>query len=251
MQRVDIKNLSFSYGNIKVFDNFNLSISTGCLTTILGKNASGKTTLARILTGSLKYKGNINIPKNIGFIEEDLDYNYDMVMDLLVSKIKNFKKNDIQKRIFNISVEFNFSKYLDMKLNELSWLEKKLIVLGSYLINGVEVLILDNFFEGFDRKFKTEMQKKLRRYAKKENVTIINFTSVAENILYADNIIILDDGRIVLNGSKRMVLENEEVFEENEFELPFVVSLSNKLKFYDLIDKVYFDEKKLVNDLWK
>ena len=48
-----------------------------------------------------------------------------------------------------------------------------------------------------------------------------------------------------------MVLENEEVFEENEFELPFVVSLSNKLKFYDLIDKVYFDEKKLVNDLWK
>ena len=250
MQKVDIRNLSFSYGNIKVFDNFNLSISTGCLTAILGKNASGKTTLAHILTGNLKYKGDIDIPKNIGFTE-DLDCKNDIVMDLLVSKIKDLKKNDIQNKIFNISVEFNFSKSLDMKFNDLSLLEKKLVILGSYLISGVEVLILDNFFEGFDRKLKTEILKKLRRYAKKEDMTIINFTSEAEDVLYADNIIIIDGGEVVLSGSKKKVLENEGVFEENGLELPFVVSLSNKLMFYDLIDKVYFDEKKLVNDLWK
>lgn len=250
MQKVDIRNLSFSYGNIKVFDNFNLSISTGCLTAILGKNASGKTTLAHILTGNLKYKGDIDIPKNIGFTE-DLDYNDDIVMDLLVSKIKGLKKSDIQNKIFNISVEFNFSKYLDKKFNDLSLLEKKLVILGGYLVSGVEVLILDNFFEGFDRKLKTEILKKLRRYAKKEDMTIINFTSEAEDVLYADNIIIIDGGKVVLSGSKKKVLENEEVFEKNGLELPFVVSLSNKLMFYDLIDKVYFDEKKLVNDLWK
>ena len=34
-------------------------------------------------------------------------------------------------------------------------------------------------------------------------------------------------------------------------ELPFTVNLSNKLKFYELIDRVYFDDKKLVDDLWK
>ena len=46
-------------------------------------------------------------------------------------------------------------------------------------------------------------------------------------------------------------MSNKKVFEKYELERPFVVSLSDKLKFYDLIDKIYFDEKKLVNDLWK
>ena len=68
---------------------------------------------------------------------------------------------------------------------------------------------------------------------------------------YADNIVIIGEGKVLLKGSKKKVFEKEEVFEKYELERPFVVSLSDKLKFYDLIDKIYFDEKKLVNDLWK
>ena len=46
MQAIEIKNLSFNYGNIKVFDNLNLSISKGSFVTIYGKNGSGKSVLA-------------------------------------------------------------------------------------------------------------------------------------------------------------------------------------------------------------
>ena len=54
MQAFRIKNLNFSYGNLKVFDNLNLSVSEGKFVTIYGKNGSGKTTLAKIIGGIYK-----------------------------------------------------------------------------------------------------------------------------------------------------------------------------------------------------
>ena len=76
-------------------------------------------------------------------------------------------------------------------------------------------------------------------------------TNDVEDTLLADNIVIISEGKVLLEGSKRKVLERVEFFEKNNMSLPFVVSLSNKLKFYELINKIYFDEKKLVDDLWK
>ena len=258
MQAIDIKNLNFSYGNILVFKNLNLSVSEGSFVTILGRNGSGKTTLANILAGSLKYKGNIlifNKPfniDNIGFVNEQLENdNNDTVMNILIKEMPDLNKDNIKKKIFNISVKFHFSNYLDKSFNTLSVIEKKLIILGSYLIKPVKILIIDNFFEDFDKDLKKEILNKLRRFAKKENMTIVNFTNDVEDSLIADNIVIIGNGKILLNGSKRVVLENEEFFENYELGLPFVVSLSNKLRFYDLLDKIYFDEKKLVDKLWK
>ena len=255
MQAVGIKNLNFSYGNKKVFDNLNLSINVGTFTTILGNNGSGKTTLARILSGTLKYKGELSKSfksNEIGFIDEIYEYDSDdLVMNVLIKEAKKLKKDDIRNKIFNISVMFNFSKNLDKSFDNLSFTQKKLVVLGSYLIQNIKMLILDNFFEDFDKNLKKEIIKKLKRFAKRENITVVNFSNDVDEIFYADDIIIIGDGKVLLDGSKRKVFEKEDVFEKYELERPFVVSLSDKLKFYDLIDKIYFDEKKLVDDLWK
>ena len=66
-----------------------------------------------------------------------------------------------------------------------------------------------------------------------------------------DEVVIIGGGKVLLKGSKKRVLEDENFFETYDMELPFTVNLSNKLKFYELIDRVYFDDKKLVDDLWK
>ena len=188
----------------------------------------------------------------IGFIDEIYEYDSDdLVMNVLIKEAKKLKKDDIRNKIFNISVMFNFSKNLDKSFDNLSFTQKKLVVLGSYLIQNIKMLILDNFFEGFDKNLKKEIIKKLKRFAKRENITIVNFSNDVDEIFYADDIIIIGDGKVLLDGSKRKVFEKEDVFEKYELERPFVVSLSDKLKFYDLIDKIYFDEKKLVDDLWK
>lgn len=259
MQVVDIKNLSFSFKNVKVFTGLNLSISEGDFTVLLGKNGSGKTTLARILSGDLKFNGEIlvlnkqldkNIIKAVFPDYDDYD-SFDMVMDMLVASLKGFSKKEIQDRVINIASVLKINDVLDKSFNFLSFQEKTLVVLGITLIKKPKILVLDNIFDGFDRELKIKILKNIKQFSKKEKITVINMTNDVEDTLLADNIVIISEGKVLLEGSKRKVLERVEFFEKNNMSLPFVVSLSNKLKFYELINKIYFDEKKLVDDLWK
>ena len=115
------------------------------------------------------------------------------------------------------------------------------------ILKEPKILILDNALEGISNKERINILRILKRL----KITIVNFTNNSIDTLISDEIIIIGDGKVILHGSKRKVLEDEKFFEKNDLELPFVINLSNKLKFYDLIDKVYFNEKKLVDDLWK
>lgn len=260
MQAIDIKNLNFSYRNIKVFDDLNLSISEDSFTTILGKNGSGKTTLANILSGFLKYKGDILIldkpftesQNAIETLFSDLDdYDtYDSVINMFVL-LNSVDKRDVQKNILDISSEFEFSDVLDFSFNSLSFLKKKLVVLGIALIKNPKILVLDNFFDGMNKDLKKRILKKLKKLAKKKKITVVNITTDVEDTLLSDSIMIIDEGKVVLKGNRKKVFENEAFFETYDVELPFIVNLSDKLKFYELIDRIYFDEKKLVDDLWE
>lgn len=261
MQAIEIKNMAFSYGNIKMFDNFNLGISEGSFVSILGKNGSGKTTLVNILSGVLKFEGNILIfgkslskdiiNKNIFTIyDENYDYN-GKVMDVLAYELKCKKIKNIKEKIMNIALELDFADYLIMNFNDLSFEKKKLVILGLGLIQNPKILILDNLFEGVNKEFKDIILKKLKGYVKKKKMTIINVSNDVEEALYANMVVVIGEGKVLLKGSRQKVFENENFFEKNDFEPPFIVNLSYKLKFYELIDKIYLSEKKLVDDLWK
>lgn len=241
MQAIEIKNMSFSYGNTKVFEQFNLNISAGKFISILGKNGSGKTTLVNILAGRLRYSGDIlffgkKYFKGLVAIFDDLDeYESDeKVLDLLGG-------------FDDIALELEFNDVLDSEFNSLNLEKKKLVILGRALTLNSKILVIDNLFEGMNRNLKARIIKKL----KKKSMTIINFSNDIEEALFADMVVIIGGGKVLLKGSKRKVFENVEFFEKNDLGRPFIVNLSDKLKFYDLIDKVYFDEKKLVDDLWE
>lgn len=257
MQAVEIKNLNFSYGKRVVFDNLSVNIEAESFTTILGANGAGKTTLARILSGNFKFKGEIllfnkDIHKNnfVTLVVADMDdYDEDeIVMNVLKKAVKGYKK---EEKILEIATDFKFNKSLNKYFKELSWNEKILMVLVCGLLQKSKILIIDNIFEMVDETDKNRTLTKLKKYAKETKMTIVNITNDSEDVLKGDNIIILGDGKVILSGSKKAVLEETELFETRGLCLPFIVDLSNKLKFYELIDKTYYLEKKLVDDLWE
>lgn len=263
MQAIEIKNLSVKYGNIKVFDDCNLSIPEGRLVSILGKNGSGKTTLAKILSGRVNYNGDILvfgkkltkkiINKNIITIYDDMDEydTADILMNVLVDILKKRKINDIKETVLRLAKEFNFTDDLNKRFDILTLEKKKIVLLALSLEIKPKILILDNLMENINKNLKNIFLKKIRRIVKKEKMTVINISNDVEESMFADMIVIIGDGQVLLKGSKRKVFEQESFFENNDFELPFIVNLSYKLMFYDLINKVYFDEKKLVDDLWE
>lgn len=249
MQVVQIKNLNFNYGENIIFNNFNLNISEGKFVTILGKNGSGKTTLAKILGGF--YKKNIliygeNDYQNIKVIFDDLDFD-GIVMNILINSLKGLDKKEISDRVIEVSKLFGFDKLLNKDYDTLCLKDKKIVNLGIGILSKPKVLVLDNILEGLDKKNKNIILKKL----KKLKITVINLSNDVNDALISDEVVIIGGGKVLLKGSKKRVLEDENFFETYDMELPFTVNLSNKLKFYELIDRVYFDDKKLVDDLWK
>ena len=250
MRAIEVKNLSFNYGNIKVFNNLNLNVSEGQIVTVLGKNGSGKTTLAKILGGFIRsntlFFGKKINKKDVCVVFDNIDYN-GYVMNILINSIKGFSKKEVSDKVIELSKKIGFENILNRDFESICFFEKRLVNLCIGILKEPKILILDNALEGISNKERINILRILKRL----KITIVNFTNNCIDTLISDEIIIIGDGKVILHGSKRKVLEDEKFFEKNDLELPFVINLSNKLKFYDLIDKVYFNEKKLVDDLWK
>lgn len=268
MREINIKNLNFNYGKNIVFKNLNLIIKEGSFTTILGKNGSGKSTLVKILLGLQKFDGNIlifgtplnketikDIRKQIGVVFENPDeYMFaETVMDELAIPLENMglPSDEIRKKVLDVASEIGLDKYLEENPITLSWEKRQLIALGSALISEPNILILDSAFEPLDDNLKNKFFQIIKKINKKRKITVINVTNDSEEALLADNIIVIGSGRAILCGTKEEVFKEEKIIEENGLTFPFVVNLSMKLKFYGLVDKIYFNEKKLVDDLWK
>ncbi len=124
--------------------------------------------------------------------------------------------------------------------------ELKLKIL-SCLNSNNEVFVFMNVLTYLDNDFK----ERLIRYLKLGNRRIINYTTDIEETLLLDYIVVIHENKVIIEGKKELVLKEEKILKKLGFNLPFAVELSNGLKYYGLVTKTYFNNKELVNDLWK
>ena len=136
---------------------------------------------------------------------------------------------------------FDF-KNIDRPINKLTLDEKQTVALMSALIINPKILVLDEAFTYISKS----CSKKILNILKKINITIISVTHDVEELLLSDNIIILKEGKIIINDKKEKVFESDLL--DN---YPFIIDLSNKLKYYELVDKISYSYKELVNEVWK
>ena len=258
MNAVDIENLNFSYNDTLVFNDLSLSIDEKSITTILGKGSIGKSTLFKILCGDLKYDGNIlvlnksikyNLEKGyLGFISTD-SYSFkkrivkDEILYCLENKGIAFSKIDAELK--RISKKVCLQNILDFKISDLNVKEKNLLMVAIQIINKPKIIIIDNVFDYLDNEKKTIWKELIR--LNRKGTTIVNITQNPEECLFGKDIIILNDS--VLYFKTKDILEED--FLNNDLDVPFIISLSNKLKFYNLLDKNYLDIDKLVDVLWQ
>lgn len=260
---IEIKDLNFKYEN-EVFRNFNLTIKEKTWTTIIGPNGSGKSTLLKILLGLLDCQGEIKIDglslnhknkylirEKIGIVFENPDNQFvsEVVRDELIFKLENLGKNKeyISKKIEYITDLFDIKDLLKKTPYELSNSEKQVISLASSLINEPKILILDEALNNIEKFNKENVYKILKDL----NITIINVTHDMEETILGDEIIILDNGNLIMQGTKEVVLREEKLFNKLGLELPFMAQLSLKLSYYDLVDDLIFDMEEMVDKLWK
>lgn len=254
---IEIDGLNFKYKNITVFDELNLNIKQGSFTTIIGPNSSGKSTLVKLLLGLARgntiilceglpiTKHNLKtLRKDIGYIYGDDLFINETVIDEIAFTLENLNisKKEISTRIKSIANKLKIEPILEKNPYNLNKEQKWLLKLASALVINPKLLIIDDGFTCLHPK-KRKIVLDLLNKLNKKDLTIITTTNDIEEVMYAEDIILLENG-------KAQNIKKEELLEEL-VGTPFIISLCEKLKLYELIEKTYLEEEKLVNVLWK
>ena len=161
---------------------------------------------------------------------------------IVITKDRSMETFEISNDIFELFHEEKLIHKKDLtKIDEL-----KLKILASLNTNKT-VFVFFDILTYLDKAFK----ERLIRYLILNKKRIINYTTNIEETLLLDYLVVLHENKIIMEGQKELVLQEEKILKKLGFNLPFIVELSNGLKYYGVIDKVYFNNEELVNVLWK
>ena len=223
---ITVKSMSFKYDNNYIFEDFDLEIEKGSFTTIIGQNGSGKSTLAKILIGLYQASGyiaidgyllnNFYIKKirrsfSVCFDSADEHFIGETVKDDLAFTLENleYSKQEMESCIINISKKFKIDNILDKMPEELTNSEREKVMIASSLIHNPKILLLDESIHKLTDKDKKLVFNILKEYQQEHKLSIILITHNLEDTLYSDRIIVLNKGKIVLDGTKEEIYQNE------------------------------------------
>lgn len=265
---ITINNLYFRYKDSFIFDGFNLEIVEGSWVTIAGKNASGKSTLVKLLAGILKSNDEIKVDKivvndqnirkirrMIGFVFENPDNQFvgETVRDNLAFGLENleYKPEEISRLIDEMGTQFNILDILDKTCDNLSGGEKEKVAIASVLIIKPKILVIDEGLAMIDEDGRKEIFNILSTINKEKQLTIINITHDLKDSYYSNRLIIMQKGVVVIDGKPKGVLKHDRILNRLGIEIPFIADLSNKLSFYGILDDVVVDIDEMVGLIWK
>ncbi|MBX4209754.2 MAG: energy-coupling factor transporter ATPase [Mollicutes bacterium PWAP] len=261
-----VKNLFFKYSGSDYYavENLSFEIKKGEHVAILGHNGSGKSTLSKIIVGLLRNeKGSISIDdikmnrantnlirRKIGTVFQNPENQFvgSTVKDDIAFGLENFliPREIIIKKIDFYLKLLNISNKKDSEPHTLSAGEKQKVAIASTLALEQDIIIFDEATSMLDPKSKNEVLGIIEKIKKNQKKTIISITHDMEEAKKADRLIVLSHGKIIADGIPYDVLSNKEVVKEAKIDTPFIYKISEKLGM-----KPTFDEKKLLEKLWK
>ena len=224
-----LKNISKTFGSDSVLTDVTQEIPEGSLTAMLGPSGSGKSTLLRIIAGLEKADSGLveingrdvsSVPirgRNIGFCFQDYaPFNQLSVFDNIAYglKVKKLSKTQIRQEVAELLALVRLDEYADRYPRQLSGGQRQRMALARALAIKPTVLLLDEPFAALDAQVGAEMRQWVRSLQHQLGITTILVThNQSEAMEMADQLIILNEGRIVQAGTPAEVYE----FPKDEF----------------------------------
>jgi iron complex transport system ATP-binding protein len=225
---LEIYNLRFSYGLKPVLKGINMQPTPGKITTIIGPNASGKTTLLKCISGLLKPEGSVllngkeitkfkkeDIAKYISYLPQEthteaaLTVFETVLLGRLHSLSWRITANDLRitlKMLEEVGIGELKSKFL----NELSTGQKQMVFIAQALARQPQVLLLDEPTSSLDLQHQLEILDLIRGLTSKMNIiTLIALHDLNLAARYSDELIVLNSGKVYAAGTPRSILTEE------------------------------------------
>ena len=241
------------------FKKFNISIPLNSFVVITGANNSGKSLLLKVISGLINTKkviydnSIIRDLKDIAYMG-NITFNFDTVLKNIRYPLEclGLADDKISKLVKDICKDLKISNLINSKIKDLNYYEKLRVFLASILVGGPKLLLLDDpclYLSPLEKEEFMGILEQLRS----TGLTIILSTSSLDEVIYTINstLYVLDKGSIVSSGEMLEVLSDDSLLNKLGLKLPFMVDLSVKLKYYNLVSKINMSPLGMVDLLWK
>ena len=228
---MEVKNLSFAYGSNQILSDISLTIPKGKITTIMGANGCGKSTLFSLMTKNLvPDRGRIFLQrKNIGGMSlgefakrVSIVHQYntaadDMTVERLVSmgrtpyhKMFSGADGDDEKLI-NMALEVtNLLEFKEREIGKLSGGQRQRVWIAMALAQNTKLLFLDEPTTYLDIRYQLEILELVKKLNREFGITIVMVLhEINQAIRFSDSIIGLKDGNVLAQGNPEEIITSE------------------------------------------
>ena len=230
---MEVRNLSFAYGKNRVLKDISFRIKEGDITTIMGANGCGKTTLFSLMTRNLyPRRGDIFLKgkniQNLGLKEfarrVSIVHQYNTSSDdITVERLVSFGRTPHMKmmqgrseedeRLIRWAMEVtNVEKYRDREISRLSGGQRQRVWIAIALAQNTKILFLDEPTTYLDIRYQIEILELVKKLNREFGITIIMVLhDINQAIYFSDCVIGLKDGLVEMEGDPQEVITRESI----------------------------------------
>lgn len=230
-------------------NDVSFQVAEGEFVAILGHNGSGKSTLARHINALLTPEsGTIwvdgidtseaemvwEIRQRVGMVFQNPD---NQIVHNVVEEDVGFgpenlgvPTEEIWQRVEDALSKVGMYKERKESPNNLSGGQKQRVAIAGILAMKPKCIVFDESTAMLDPAGRREVMRAVRELNTKENITILWITHYMEEVVEADKVIVMSEGRIVMEGTPKEVFSQVELLQSYRLDVPQVISLAHKLR---------------------
>lgn len=233
----------------RAIDQLTVDIKKGDFVAVLGHNGSGKSTFAKQINGILLPSGGTvwvsdmntsdeshiwDIRKTAGMVFQNPD---NQIIGNIVEEDVGFgpenlgvPTDEIWKRVDRSLEAVGMTAYRLKSPNKLSGGQKQRVAIAGVMAMKPQCIILDEPTAMLDPNGRKEVIATLHELNKKENITILLITHYMEEVIDADRVIVMDDGKLVMDGTPKEIFSHVQELKSYRLDVPQVTELAWELK---------------------
>lgn len=249
---IKIKNISFTYpeSDSPAIDQLSFEIPRGSWTSIIGHNGSGKSTIVRLINGLLVPNENEDsfievdgtkltddsvwdIRNKVGVVFQNPDNQFvgATVADDVAFGLENrgVTRSEMVKIVPEAIKAVGMTDYTHTEPANLSGGQKQRVAIAGIIAIRPKVIILDEATSMLDPEGRDRILKTVHQMQDDYNLTVIAITHDIDEASLADNVIVMDDGHLITQGTPKDVFAQAELLKEIGLDIPFYMQVKQAL----------------------
>nr|WP_226907325.1 energy-coupling factor ABC transporter ATP-binding protein [Listeria welshimeri] len=247
-----------------------ISAEKGEWVALVGHNGSGKSTIAKLLNGLLfpeeglikighfvlSEKNIWEIRRQVGMVFQNPDNQFvgATVQDDVAFGLENHgvPHDTMVKRVESALNEVGMQSYALHEPARLSGGQKQRVAIAGVLALQPDVIILDEATSMLDPRGRAEVMETIRIMREQEDITVISITHDLDEVLFADRVIVMNNGEIHSEGTPQEIFQQADAMREIGLGVPFIIELQEKLVAGGFeTESTVLSEGALLDQLWK